>query len=117
MATPPSSTAPLRDPASRRTAECASRCQGEESSARTRVAIHATDNVPARPSAARMGTIGIMGRLYSQVRAQTIELLVIPRRNGCEYDCECTGIDIPGLIDRNATRYQDMNQHQRGLFG
>src|SRR5882724_11712382 len=25
-------------------------------------------------------------------------------------------IHIPGLIDRSATRYQDMNQHQRGLF-
>ena len=28
---PPSSTVPLRDPASSRTAECASRCHGEES--------------------------------------------------------------------------------------
>ena len=35
---PPSSTAPLRDPASNRTAECASRCHGEASSARTSIA-------------------------------------------------------------------------------
>jgi hypothetical protein len=35
--------------------------------------------VATRPSATRMGTMTIMGRLYRQVRAQTIELLVIPR--------------------------------------
>ena len=39
---PPSSTAPLRDPASSRTAECASRCHGEASSARTSDVAQAT---------------------------------------------------------------------------
>src|SRR6266700_1905551 len=99
MAMPPSSTAPLRDPASRRMAECASRCQGEESSARTSIAVHATDRMAAMPSVARMGTMTIMRRLYRQVLAQTIELLVIPKTN-----------TAAGLIDRTATRYQDMNQ-------
>src|SRR5436190_1616978 len=61
MAMPPSSTVPLRDPASSRMAECASRCQAEESSARTSIAAHATDNVAATPSTARIGTIPIMG--------------------------------------------------------
>ena len=38
MAMPPSSTAPLREPASSRTAEWASRCHGDESPAWTSVA-------------------------------------------------------------------------------
>jgi hypothetical protein len=70
---------PLRDPASNRTAECASRCHGEASSARTSDVAHATHKA-ATPSAARRGTITIMGRLYRQVSAQTIELRVIGRR-------------------------------------
>jgi hypothetical protein len=82
MATPPSSTAPLRDPASNRSAECVSRCHGEESSARTSIAAHATDRVMATPIAARRGTITTMRRLYRQVPAQTIELRVIGRRMG-----------------------------------
>jgi hypothetical protein len=36
--------------------------------------------VTAMPSAARMGTMTIMGRLYRQVWPQTIELLVIRDR-------------------------------------
>src|SRR5256885_1764039 len=55
MATPPSSTAPLRDPASSRTAECASRCHGEASSARTPDAPHAADKIM---SAARVDFLG-----------------------------------------------------------
>src|SRR6185295_11826368 len=96
MATPPSSTVPLRDPASNRTAECASCCHGEASSARTSDDAHATHRA-ATPSAARRGTITIMGRLYRQVAAQTIELRVIGPPN-----------DGGSLIDRNPTRYQDM---------
>src|SRR5512134_3400205 len=103
MATPPSSTVPLRDPASSRTAECASRCHGEASSARTSDVAHATYKA-ATPSAARRGTITIMGRLYRQVSPQTIELRVIGRRM------------TPGsLIDRNPSRYQDM-QSAREAF-
>jgi hypothetical protein len=79
MVMPPSSTVPLRDPASSRTAECVSRCHGEASSARTSNVAHATYKAAA-PSAARRGTVTIMERLYRLVAAQTIELRVIGRR-------------------------------------
>src|SRR4051812_45668545 len=94
MAMPPSNTAPLRDPASRRTAEWVSRCHGEASSAQTPAAAHAKDKVAAKPSAARRGTITTMERLYRQVRRQTIELLVMPG-------------PPRSLIDRTAAQYQD----------
>src|SRR5580692_11147554 len=77
MAMPPRRTVPLREPANSRTAECESRCQGEASSARAPVAAQATDKVAAKPSATRIGTITVMERLYRQVSAQTIELLVM----------------------------------------
>jgi hypothetical protein len=79
---PPNSTAPLRDPANNRTAECRSRCHGEASSACASIARpdtnkHDTNKVAAAPIAARMGTITIMRRLYRQAAVQTIELLVM----------------------------------------
>ena len=74
---PPSSTAPLRDPASSRTAEWPSRCQGEASWARASIASDDANRVAAKPSAARMGTMTVMRRLYRQARRQTIELLVM----------------------------------------
>src|SRR6478672_9278217 len=77
MAIPPSSTPPLRDPASRRTAECVSRCQGEESSARASSANVPTSRVAAKPTTARIGTMTVMRRLYRLVLTQTIELLVM----------------------------------------
>jgi len=77
MATPPSSTVPLRDPASSRTAECPSRCHGEASWARTSAAKIDTNRTVTKPRAARMGIVVIMRRLYRQVGSQTIELLVM----------------------------------------
>src|ERR1700730_883679 len=74
---PPSNTAPLRDPASSRTAEWPSRCQGEASWARASIANDEANTVAAKPSAARMGTMAIMGRLYRLAVSQTIELLVM----------------------------------------
>src|SRR6266404_4780212 len=94
---PPSSTAPLRDPASSRTAECPSRCHGEASWARASIARDDANKVAAKPSAARMGTITIMRRLYSQGRLQTIELLVIWILEAAR-----------SLIDRTGTQYQDV---------
>jgi hypothetical protein len=73
-------TVPLRDPASSRTAECASRCHGEASSARTSPPANTTDKMAVAPSAARRGTMTIMRRLYRQASTQTIELRVI---RGC----------------------------------
>src|SRR3984885_16370167 len=92
---PPSSTAPLRDPASSRTAECPSRCHGEASWARASIASEDTKMVVAKPSAARKGTMTVMRRLYSQARPQTIELLVMYAET------------TRGLIDISGTRYQD----------
>jgi hypothetical protein len=74
---PPSSTVPLREPASSRTAECPSRIQGDASWARASTAKDDANRVAAKPSAARMGTIVIMVRLYSLPGLQTIELLVM----------------------------------------
>src|ERR1700687_3333883 len=98
---PPSSTAPLRDPASSRTAECPSRCQGEASWARASIVRDDANTIAARPSAARMGTMTIMRRLYRQAGGQTIELLVMyfERRLLC-------------LIDRTAPQYQDVIQQE-----
>jgi hypothetical protein len=79
---PPSSTPPLRDPANSRSAECASRCQGEESAAQALVASDAASILAVSPrtermGAARMGTIAVMKRLYRLELSQTIELLVM----------------------------------------
>src|SRR6202007_846928 len=76
-AMPPSSTAPLRDPASSRTAECASSCQGEASWARALGANNESKTMAATPSMARAGTMEFMRRLYSLSVAQTIELPVM----------------------------------------
>ena len=72
---PPSSTAPLRDPASSRTAECASRCQGEASSARAAIASERRKQGGAKPSAARMGTIMAMKRLYRAAGSKPLNCL------------------------------------------
>src|SRR3954451_7631412 len=90
---PPSSTVPLRDPASSRTAEWPSFTQGEESCAR--VCGIEDQTMSAAMSPARMGTMTVMKRLYSQALRQTIELLVIRRRLA------------RSLIDSADTRYQD----------
>src|SRR5581483_1096664 len=74
---PPSSTAPLRDPASSRTAECASSCQGDASWARAAGANSESKMVAATPSVARAGTTAFMRRLYLLSDAQTSELLVM----------------------------------------
>jgi hypothetical protein len=79
---PPSSTPPLREPATSRNAECASRCQGEESPAQALVASDTASIFTASPKlkrkgAARMGTIAVMKRLYRLELSQTIELLVM----------------------------------------
>ena len=78
---PPSSTALLRDPASSRTAECPSRCQGEASWALAPLAADIVRNdanmVAAKRGTARMGTMTTMTGLYSQAVPQTIELLVM----------------------------------------
>src|ERR1700738_176074 len=100
---PPSSTAPLRDPASSRTAECPSRCQGDASSARASIARDEATMAAARPTAARMGTM-IMARHYSQARLQAIELLVMRQ-----------GTPAQSLIDRTGTRYQDVHQRESPL--
>src|ERR1700736_2050843 len=99
---PPSSTAPLRDPASSRTAECPSRCHGDASWAQASIARDDAHIVAAKPSAARMGTVTIMRRLYRQTRPQTIELLVIYYKTR-------------SLIDRTATQYQDVHQNESPL--
>src|SRR3954464_8055108 len=95
---PPSSTAPLRDPASSRTAEWASFCQGEESCARACGPADNTSAAAAKP--ARMGTITVMKRLYRQAARRTIELLVI----------QC-GL-ARSLIDSPGARYQDERRHE-----
>jgi len=88
---PPSSTAPLREPASNRTAEWPSLCQGDASPARASIAKDTAKHtvkdivkpgddaniVAAKPSEARMGTITVMRRHYSLARWQAIELLVM----------------------------------------
>src|SRR3979409_2469608 len=95
---PPSSTAPLRDPASSRTAERPSFTQGEESCAR---ACGPTDNtITAAAKPARMGTMTVMKRLYRQAARQTIELLGIH------------GGWARSLIDSGGTRYQDKPRHE-----
>src|SRR5664279_4281777 len=98
---PPSSTAPLREPASSRTAECPSRCQGDASWARASIVRDEARTVAAKPSAARTGTMTVMRRLYRLMGVQAIELLVIY-------------FQAPGrsLIDRTATQYQDGQQHE-----
>src|SRR6188472_2247803 len=101
---PPSSTAPLREPASNRTAEWPSRCHGDESSARPSAASDEANRAAARPSAARRGTMTVMRRLYSQARPQTIELLVM-----------CAEKPARCLIDRTPTQYQDVHQHESPL--
>jgi hypothetical protein len=58
-----------------------SRCQGEESSARTSVANAPTNRVATKPTAARIGTMTVMRRLYRLTLPQTIELLVMGRGN------------------------------------
>src|SRR5665647_1075550 len=102
---PPSSTAPLREPASSRTAECPSRCQGDASWARASIVRAEARTAAAKPSAARMGTMVVMRRPYRLVGVQTIELLVMyfssARRS---------------LIDRTATQYQDGQQHESPLL-
>src|ERR1043166_1272421 len=95
---PPSSTAPLRDPASSRTAEWLSFIQGEESCARACGPTDSTSTAAANP--ARMGTMTVMKRLYRQAALQTIELLVIHR-----------GL-ARSLIDSAGTRYQDKPRHE-----
>jgi hypothetical protein len=55
----------------------------------------------------------IMGRLYSQVWPQTIELLVI--RGRMQRMASKSRLAGPGLIDRTATRYQD-NESAREAF-
>src|SRR5882762_1016957 len=102
---PPSNTAPLRDPARSRTAEWPSRCQGDASSARALGANDEARRVAATPTAARLGTMAIMRRLYRQARRQTIELLVRAARW------------IGSLIDRTATQYQDGPQSESGFCG
>src|SRR3954462_1425260 len=95
---PPSSTAPLRDPASSRTAEWPSFTQGGETCPR---ACGPTDNTKtAAASPARMGTMTVMKRLYRQALSQTIELLVI--RYGL----------ARSLIDSAGTRYQDIRRDE-----
>src|SRR3954451_4820837 len=95
---PPSSTAPLRDPASSRTAEWPSFTQGEESCAR---ACGITDKaMSAVVLPARLGTITVMNRLSRQAVRQTIELLVIRCR------------PARSLIDSAGTRYQDEPRHE-----
>src|SRR6516225_6227326 len=76
-AIPPSSTAPLRDPASSRTAECPSRCHGDASSAWAASASDDASKVVATPSAACRGTLVSIARLYRVTPGQTIELLVM----------------------------------------
>src|ERR1700712_2828022 len=95
---PPSSTGPLRDPASSRTAEWPSFCQGEESCARACGSPDNTRTAAVKP--ARRGTMTVMERLYRQAALQTIELLVIHR-----------GL-ARSLIDRAGTRYQDKPRHE-----
>src|SRR4051794_28131358 len=72
---PPSSTAPLRDPASSRTAEWLSLTQSEASSARASGEINEATTAAAKPAVT--GTMAIIRRLYSAALPQTIELLVI----------------------------------------
>src|SRR5476649_2657118 len=96
---PPSSTPPLRDPASSRTAEWPSLSQGEESCARAGSMKNDTTTAAAKP--ARRGTMTIMRRLYSQALPQTIELLVI-RFAG----------PVRSLIDSAPTQYQDVRQRE-----
>jgi hypothetical protein len=67
-------TAPLRGRQSR-TAEWPSRCQVGASPGALGVNDKARRGA-ATPAAARLGTMAIMRRLYSQARRQTIELLV-----------------------------------------
>src|ERR1700761_8137463 len=98
---PPSSTAPLREPASSRTAECPSFCQGDASWARTSTAIEEASRAIAKTNAARIGTIAIMGCLYRVEIRQTIELLV-------------RHLDSR-LIDRIATQYQDELREESAL--
>src|SRR5215472_16685402 len=103
---PPSSTAPLREPASRRTAECPSFCQGEASWARASTANELTSSVAAKASVARRGTMAFMRRLYRLEVTRTIELLVstLLRNLGCK---NLVLVMAVSLIDRTVTQYQD----------
>jgi hypothetical protein len=81
---PPSSTAPLRDPASSRTAEWPSLSHGEASCARACGVNDDARIVTANPAAAPMGTMTVMRRIYRQALPQTIELLVIRFLSGAK---------------------------------
>jgi hypothetical protein len=83
---PPINTPPLRDPANSRTAECPSFCHGDESWARAAVIGDDASAIAAKPSAARMGTMTIMRRLYRLAGKQTIELLVMYYQTGTKLD-------------------------------